>query len=48
MTFWTYGPHGPAPSWRSIVVPAWEEIRENYPAATKAEPVQYREASNDG
>jgi len=37
VTFWTYGPHGPAPSWRSIVVPAWEDIRENYPAATRAE-----------
>jgi len=37
VTFWTYGPHGPASSWRSIVVPAWEEIRENYTAPTQAE-----------
>jgi Domain of unknown function (DUF5925) len=37
VTFWTYGPHGPASSWRSIVVPAWEEIRENYTASTQAE-----------
>ena len=36
VTFWTYGPHGPQPSWRSISVPGWEEIRDNYPAATHA------------
>jgi uncharacterized protein DUF5925/ATPase family protein associated with various cellular activities (AAA) len=37
VTFWTYGPHGPSPSWRSIVVPAWEEIHENYSAPTQVE-----------
>jgi uncharacterized protein DUF5925/ATPase family protein associated with various cellular activities (AAA) len=37
VTFWTYGPHGPSPSWRSIVVPSWEEIRANYSARTRAE-----------
>ena len=30
ITFWTYGPHGPAPVWRSIAVPGWADIRENY------------------
>jgi len=35
VTFWTYGPHGPMPSWRSIAVPSWEDIRENYGAATR-------------
>jgi hypothetical protein len=37
VTFWTYGPHGPAPSWRAIVVPAWEEIRDNYSTPTQVE-----------
>src|ERR671935_2190684 len=37
VTFWTYGPHGPMPSWRSIAVPSWEEIRENYPGRTKSQ-----------
>jgi hypothetical protein len=32
VTFWTYGPQGPMPSWRSIAVPSWEEIRGNYSA----------------
>ncbi len=32
VTFWTYGPHGPMPSWRSIAVPSWDEIRDNYAA----------------
>jgi ATPase family associated with various cellular activities (AAA) len=36
VTFWTYGPHGPMPSWRSIAVPSWDEIRENYGARTRA------------
>jgi hypothetical protein len=36
VTFWTYGPHGPQPTWRSISVPGWEEIRDNYPATTRA------------
>jgi hypothetical protein len=37
VTFWTYGPHGPMPSWRSIAVPAWEEIAPNYTAATRSQ-----------
>jgi hypothetical protein len=37
VTFWTYGPHGPMPSWRSIAVPGWDEIRDNYGAGTRAE-----------
>jgi hypothetical protein len=35
VTFWTYGPHGPQPTWRSIAVPAWDEITDNYPEATR-------------
>lgn len=35
VTFWTYGPHGPQPSWRSISVPEWDEIRDNYAAETR-------------
>lgn len=35
VTFWTYGRHGPQPSWRSIAVPEWDEIRENYAATTR-------------
>jgi Domain of unknown function (DUF5925)/ATPase family associated with various cellular activities (AAA) len=35
VTFWTYGPHGPQPSWRSISVPEWDEIRENYSLETR-------------
>ena len=34
VTFWTYGPHGPQPSWRSIAVPTWAEIEANYDAVT--------------
>ena len=34
VTFWMYTPQGPRPSWRTIAVPAWEEIEENY--ATRA------------
>jgi uncharacterized protein DUF5925 len=37
VTFWTYGPHGPQPAWRSIAVPGWDEIDANYSAATRAE-----------
>jgi Domain of unknown function (DUF5925)/ATPase family associated with various cellular activities (AAA) len=36
VTFWTYGPQGPMPSWRSIAVPSWDEIRDNYAATTGA------------
>jgi hypothetical protein len=35
VNFWTYSRHGPQPSWRSISVPAWDEIRENYGRATR-------------
>jgi Domain of unknown function (DUF5925)/ATPase family associated with various cellular activities (AAA) len=30
ITFWTYTPHGPQPSFRSIGVPGWDEIAGNY------------------
>jgi hypothetical protein len=36
VTFWTYGPHGPQPAWRSIAVPGWEEIQDNYTASVRA------------
>jgi hypothetical protein len=36
VTFWTYSPHGPMPSWRSIAVPDWSEIAPNYTASTRA------------
>ena len=36
VTFWTYSPHGPMPSWRSIAVPEWNEIAQNYTASTRA------------
>jgi hypothetical protein len=35
VTFWTYGPHGPMPSWRSIAVPSWDEIAANYASTTR-------------
>jgi len=35
VTFWTYTPHGPMPSMRTIAVPEWLEIRENYATATR-------------
>lgn len=35
VTFWTYGPHGPMPSWRTISVPDWSEIRANYAEGTR-------------
>lgn len=35
IVFWTYSAHGPAPSVRTIAVPEWEEIRENYASATQ-------------
>ena len=37
VTFWTYGPQGPVPSWRSIAVPSWDEIQDNYAGATRDE-----------
>jgi hypothetical protein len=35
VTFWMYTPQGPRPSWRSIAVPAWEEIEQNYARETR-------------
>jgi hypothetical protein len=35
VTFWTYSPHGPQPSWRSIGVPGWDEIEANYSEPTR-------------
>ena len=35
VTFWTYGRQGPQPAWRSIAVPSWDEIRENYSSPTR-------------
>jgi hypothetical protein len=37
VTFWMYTPQGPRPSWRSIAVPAWDEIGTNYSAPTRAQ-----------
>ena len=37
VTFWTYTPQGPHPSWRPIAVPAWSEIEANYAESTRAE-----------
>jgi uncharacterized protein DUF5925 len=36
VTFWTYGPHGPQPAWRTISVPSWDDIRRNYASHTYA------------
>ena len=33
--FWSYGPHGPMPMGRTLSVPAWDEIAENYAGATR-------------
>ena len=35
VTFWTYGPHGPIASSRSISVPEWSEIEGNYGGGTR-------------
>ena len=37
VTFWMYTPQGPRPSWRTIAVPAWEEIEANYAARARDE-----------
>ena len=37
VTFWTYGPQGPQPSWRSIAVPGWDEIEANYRVGTRGD-----------
>ena len=36
VNFWTYGPHGPQVASRTIAVPAWEDIEDNYAGSTKA------------
>ena len=36
VTFWTYGPHGPQPAWRTIGVPEWSDIDANYTAPVRA------------
>jgi Domain of unknown function (DUF5925)/ATPase family associated with various cellular activities (AAA) len=35
--FWTYGPHGPIPSFREVAVPEWADLEPNYTAPTRAE-----------
>jgi hypothetical protein len=35
VVFWTYSAQGPMPSVRTIAVPEWDEIRENYASATR-------------
>jgi ATPase family associated with various cellular activities (AAA) len=35
VTFWTYSPHGPQPSWRTVAVPEWDEIETNYADSTR-------------
>jgi Domain of unknown function (DUF5925) len=35
--FWTYGPHGPIPSWREVSVPEWADLESNYGAPTRSE-----------
>jgi len=37
VTFWTYGPHGPQPAWRTITVPQWSEIDRNYAGEARSE-----------
>jgi hypothetical protein len=37
VTFWTYSPHGPQPSWRTIAVPEWSEIELNYAGVTRGQ-----------
>jgi hypothetical protein len=37
VTFWTYGPHGPFASSRSISVPEWTDIDSNYPVKVRAD-----------
>ena len=37
VTFWTYSPHGPQPSWRTIAVPEWNEIELNYAGVTRGQ-----------
>jgi Domain of unknown function (DUF5925) len=34
--FWTYGPHGPIPSWREISVPEWSDLEANYTHSTRS------------
>jgi hypothetical protein len=34
--FWTYGQHGPIPSWREISVPEWSDLERNYTGPTRS------------
>lgn len=36
VTFWSYTPHGPMPMGRTLNVPSWEEIEENYEQSARA------------
>jgi hypothetical protein len=36
VVFWTYSAQGPMPSARTIGVPQWDEIRDNYAASTQS------------
>jgi len=36
VVFWTYSAQGPVPSVRTIAVPQWQEIRENYTGSARA------------
>jgi hypothetical protein len=36
VVFWTYTPHGPMPGPRTIAVPEWSDIEDNYARATRA------------
>ena len=33
--FWTYGPHGPIPSFREVSVPEWTDLEQNYSAPAR-------------
>lgn len=34
--FWTYGQHGPIPSYREISVPEWSDLEQNYTAPVRS------------
>src|SRR4051795_1222220 len=37
VTFWTYSAHGPMPGPRTIAVPEWDDVSDNYAASTRSE-----------
>jgi len=37
IVFWSHGPHGPSEMSRSIGVPSWGDIRDNYPSVVAAQ-----------